>query len=117
MAVSKKTVKKPDESRKFPNGKVDVVKVGEFTVGLSTFRPGWKWSKHVKPIAKTDSCQAHHVAYCISGQMAGVMDDGTKWSIKEGDVIDLPPGHDGWVVGNKPALFLDFMGATQYAKE
>ena len=27
----------------------------------NTFEPGWQWSKHVKPIAKTDSCQAAHM--------------------------------------------------------
>ena len=117
MAVSKKSVKKPDETRKFAKGKLEVVKVGEFTFGRGTFQPGWKWSNAVKPIAKTDSCQAHHVGYVISGRMAGVMDDGTKWEIGAGDIIDLPPGHDAWTVGKKPVIFLDFMGAAEYAKK
>jgi hypothetical protein len=25
------------------------------------FEPGWKWSNNVKPIAQTDTCQAHQV--------------------------------------------------------
>ena len=116
LTVSRKALKKPDETRKFRNGKLDVVKVGEFTIGRSTLRPGWKWSKAIKPSVKTESCQSHHVGFCISGKMEGVMDDGTKWVVTEGDVIDLPPGHDAWVVGKKPVVFLDFMGASQYAK-
>ena len=28
----------------------------------------------------------------------------------------LPAGHDGWVVGDEPAVLVDFFGATDYAK-
>ena len=117
MAVSKKSVKKPDETRKFAKGNVAVVKIGEFTLGRGTYQPGWKWSKSVKPIAKTESCQAHHVGYLISGRMAGVMDDGTEWEIAAGDAIDIPPGHDAWTVGKAPAVLIDFMGAAGPAKK
>lgn len=117
MLTSKKNVKTPDETRKFAKGKIDIVKVADFTFGLGTFEPGWKWSKSVKPIVKTESCQAHHVGYVISGKMAGVMNDGTTWEIGPGDVGDIPPGHDAWTVGKKPVLLLDFMGAADYAKK
>ena len=49
-------------------GKVEIVNIGGGVVGLATFEPGWKWSEHVKPIAGTDSCQASHVGYVISGR-------------------------------------------------
>lgn len=117
MTLSKKSSKKPDETRKFDKGILKVAKVGDFTLGLGTYRPGWKWSESVKPIVKTDSCRGHHTGYVISGRMAGVMDDGTKWVLSAGDFVDLPPGHDAWVVGKKPVVFLDFMGAADYAKK
>jgi len=41
------------------------------------FKLGWSWEKCVKPIAKTNSCQAPHTQY-ISGRMKVVMDDGTE---------------------------------------
>jgi hypothetical protein len=28
----------------------------------------------------------------------------------------LPPGHDAWVVGNEPAVVVDFQGMVDYAK-
>jgi hypothetical protein len=115
--LSRKNHNTPDETRKFDKGKLEVVKLGEFTLGRGTYEPGWKWSVSVKPIVKTDSCQAHHVGYVISGRMAGVMDDGTKWEIGPSDSVDLPPGHDAWTVGNQPVVFIDFMGAAQYAKQ
>ena len=116
MRVTKKNVKTPDEIRKFPKGKLEVVKVGDFNIGRGTYRAGWKWSESVKPIVKTETCQAHHVGYTISGRLAGVMEDGSKWEIGPGDVVDIPPGHDAWVVGKVPVVLIDFMGAVNYAK-
>jgi hypothetical protein len=71
---------KPDETRPFKDGKrkVDVVTVGEHTVGRGTFEPGWRWSEHVKPIAGTASCQAAHTGYVLEGRMVVKMDDGTS---------------------------------------
>jgi quercetin dioxygenase-like cupin family protein len=45
------------------------------------------------------------------------MDDGTETTTKAGDVLSLPPGHDGWVVGNEPVVFIDFQGMVDYAKK
>ena len=112
-----KSFSAPDEVRQFEKGKVELVKVGGTTVGRGVFQPGWRWSKHVKPIAKTRSCEAPHFQYHISGTMHVVMDDGTEKDLKAGDVSLLPSGHDAWVVGNEPAIVVDFQGMVDYAKE
>src|SRR5947208_8872181 len=80
MPSSKMEVKhlnSPDEVRKFENGKIELVKMGGGTIGRAKFEPGWRWSKHVKPIAKTDSCEAPHFQYHVSGVLHIVMNDGT----------------------------------------
>ena len=33
-----------------------------------------------------------------------------------GDVTSLPSGHDAWVVGDEPAVVVDWYGASNYAK-
>jgi hypothetical protein len=116
VGLTKKNHSTLDETRKFEKGKLEVIKVGEFTLGRGTYEPGWKWSSFVKPIVKTDSCQAHHVGYAVSGRMVGVMNDGSKWEIGPGDSVDLHPSHDAWTVRNEPAAFIEFMRAAQYAK-
>jgi hypothetical protein len=113
---SKKSMNKPDETRKFPKGSMKIAKIGDRSVGLGSYAPGWRWSKDLKPIAKTDRCMAHHVGYAISGRMSGVMEDGMKWSVKKGDLLDLPPGHDAWVVGKEKFVFIDMNIAPSYAK-
>jgi len=117
--MSKAQVKnfgKPDEVRQFPKGKVELIKVGEATVGRAVLEPGWRWATCVKPIAKTKSCQAPHFQYQISGVIRVRMDDGTEFDCKPGDVTLIPPGHDAWVVGNEPAVVVDFQGMVDYAK-
>ncbi len=106
----------PDETRPFTKGKMEVVTVGGFTVGRGTFEPGWKWSECVKPIAGTESCQAAHLGYMVAGRMHIVMDDGTETELGPGSAVAIPAGHDAWIVGNEPCVFIDFMGAEHYAK-
>jgi hypothetical protein len=107
---------KPDEVRKFEHGKLELVNIDGKMVGRGTFQPGWKWSKHVKPIAKTASCEAPHFQYQLSGKMHVVMDDGTEAESVAGDVVSLESGHDAWVVGNEPVVVGDFPGMVDYAK-
>ncbi len=111
-----KSFGKPDEVREFPKGRVELVKIGGATIGRATFEPGWKWSTSVQPLAKTTSCEAPHYQYHVSGILMVKMDDGTLVECKPGDVSLLPHGHDAWVVGNEPAVVVDFQGMIDYAK-
>ena len=43
------------------------------------------------------------------------MDDGTEDEFGPGDVSNLPPGHDAWVVGDDPVVVIDITGMGQYA--
>jgi hypothetical protein len=112
-----KSLNLPEEVRKFDKGKVELVNVAGATIGRATFEPGWKCSTCVKPIANTNSCQAAHFGYQVSGTMTTRMDDGTEKTSKAGDVLNIPPGHDAWVVGNEPVVVLDFQGMVDYAKQ
>ncbi|MBF0486321.1 MAG: cupin domain-containing protein [Candidatus Omnitrophica bacterium] len=114
--IEVKHMDSPDEVRKFEKGQVDLVKIGGGVVGRAVFQPGWKWSEHVKPIAKTKSCEAPHFQYHVSGILKVIMDDGTEAELRAGDVSYLPSGHDAWVVGNEPAVVVDFQGMMEYAK-
>jgi len=108
----------PEETRPFEGGtgQVQLVNVDEGGVGRATFLPGWRWSEHVMPIAQTDSCQAAHMGYFVSGRMKVVMDDGQEMEFGPGDFFVIPPGHDAWVEGNEPFVGFELMSAEQYAK-
>jgi hypothetical protein len=52
----------------------------------------------------------------VSGRLAVRMDDGTEIVAGPGDITSLPPGHDGWVVGDEPVVVIDWYGAGNFAK-
>jgi len=112
----KKSLNTPDETRTFDKGKVELVTIGKVTFGRAVFQPGWKWSESVKPIVKTESCQAGHTQYVISGKLHIVMDNGTEFDVSAGDTMVIPPGHDAWVVGDEPFVAIDVTGMTRYAQ-
>jgi hypothetical protein len=115
-SLVRKSIDKPDEVRQFPNGELRLVDLAGKQVGRATFEPGWRWSKDVKPIAKTESCQGAHAGYVISGRMHVVMDDGTEDDFGPGDVMIAAPGHDAWTVGSEPCVVIDWQGFGDYAK-
>lgn len=107
---------RPDETREFPHGRVEIVKIGGTEIGRLVLEPGWRWSNDVKPLAGTDSCHAPHFQYHVSGRLAIRMDDGTEIMAEPGDVTSLPGGHDAWVVGDEPVVVVDWYGASSYAR-
>ena len=114
--IESQSIEKPHESRPFrEHGHMDVVTLGDFTLGKGTFEPGWRWSDDVKPIAGTESCQARHTGICISGHMTVRMEDGTEATVGPGDVVLIEPGHDAWVLGDEPCVMYD-TGVAAYAK-
>jgi len=116
-ASEHKMFSKPDETRSFPHGRAEVVNIGGGAVGRLVFEPGWRWSKDVKPLAQTKSCEAPHFQYHVSGKLAIRMDDGTEFIAGPGEVTALPSGHDAWVVGDEPAVVVDWFGASNYGKK
>jgi hypothetical protein len=106
----------PDEVRKFPHGRVEIVKVGDAEIGRLVLQPGWRWSNDVKPIAGTELCEAPHMQYHVSGRVHVRMADGAEFEAGPGDVSSLPQGHDAWVVGDEPAVVVDWYGASNYAR-
>lgn len=115
--IERKSFATPEETRTFPNGKIEIVSVGGQQVGLARFEPGWKWSNDVKPIAGTTSCQAPHLGYVISGRMHIVSDDGTGIDYGPGDAMSVSPGHDAWVLGTDACVIFDVTAAPVYAKK
>ncbi|MBT1001641.1 cupin domain-containing protein [Paenarthrobacter sp. DKR-5] len=114
----RKSLDEPEETRSFEDGKgkLDLVDLQNGGVGRAVFEPGWQWSRHVKPPVKTDSCEAAHTGYVVSGRLKVVMNDGQETEFAAGDYMAVPPGHDAWVVGDEHCVMLDWQGFADYAR-
>ncbi|MBT8160341.1 MULTISPECIES: cupin domain-containing protein [Arthrobacter] len=104
----------PDESRRPDKTVVDVVTVGDYTIGRLTFEPGWSWESCIKPVVQTDSCQANHVGFCVAGTLEVETTDGKKMTISQGDSYTIPPGHNAWVVGDETFTSIEFVSAAEF---
>lgn len=108
----------PDETRIFPKGKFELVRIGGMTIGRATYQPGWKWSEDVGAAMGQARCNVEHVGLVLSGCATAAMEDGTVHEMRAGDLFYIPPGppgHDSWVVGDEAYVSLHFMGADDYA--
>ena len=112
-AIRRKSFEDPDGLRALPLLDVSLARIGSHTIGRGVVQPGWHWAKHMAPVMGTESCPVHHVQVLMSGRFAVRMDDGEEVAFQPGDVMDIPPGHDAWVVGDEPAVLLDFAGKIE----
>jgi class 3 adenylate cyclase len=99
-----------------PTSRVEMVELDDRIVARITWEPGWRWSKDMSAITGTQYCQSHHVGMVISGTLHIQMADGAELEFNPGDVLEIPPGHDAWVVGDVPAVTVDFEAMRGFAK-
>lgn len=105
----------PDETFRFSGGIEDMVDLGDVTVGRVVTEPGWRWSKDVRPLVGGEWCQARHVGIVISGRLGVTLADGTQFELEPDDVYEIPPGHDGYTVGDEPAVVVEWTGLRAFA--
>lgn len=105
-----KNLGQPEETIELAGMREDAVEVGDFTVARVVSQPGWRWSLHMKSAVGTEWCEAHHVGWQLSGRQGYVLRDGTTFEIGPDDVFDVPPGHDGYTVGDEPAVSIEWSG-------
>ena len=87
---------------------VDTVPVGDARVKRMIYPAGFRWSTHVKPIVGTELCTHAHVGFLARGQIHVEYADGCIREFKAPQVMSVEPGHDGWVVGDEPAVLIEF---------
>ena len=88
--------------------KLDIVRVGAARVKRVVYPPGFRWSTHMKPVSGTDLCMHAHVGFLAQGQIHMEFADGCIVEFMAPQVVSIEPGHDGWVVGNEPAVLIEF---------
>lgn len=116
MQIYAKSFDRPDETRPIgTKGRAEIIRLGNVTATRATFPPGWRWSVNVKPMAGTELCQCRHIGYVLSGRLKVRLSNGTERELAPGEVFDVPPGHDAWVVGDKPYIAVDLEMADKAA--
>jgi quercetin dioxygenase-like cupin family protein len=106
----------PDEVREFALGRFELYRIGGREIGRAIYEPGWRWTKHVAPIAGTELCEVDHLGLVISGTAGVKMADASERVLRPGDFFAIPAGHDSWVIGDEQYESLHVLGAEFYAR-
>ena len=96
------------ETRVIGGVQIDVVRAGASRVKRLIYPPGFRWSKDMKAIVGTDFCMHAHVGFLTAGQVHIQYGDGCTQEFLAPQVMVIEPEHDGWVVGNEPAIVVEF---------
>jgi class 3 adenylate cyclase len=111
--IRRKSLLDPDSRVSYPHGGGELVRVGSLAVGRARLEPGWRWSTSVRPLVGTASCEIHHFHVLLRGRLAIALDGEEPEEFGPGDVFDVPPGHDSWVVGDETVELLDVAGNVE----
>ena len=109
-----KAFDRPDRLIEGPGVVERVVMFGTLAVARSSHAPGWRWSTHIKPIVGTDWCQVRHVGVVLSGRLGVELADGSSFEFGPETAYDIPPGHDGYVIGDDSAVVVEWTGVLEW---
>jgi len=99
---------KNTEHREIGGVVLDMVRTGNARVKRAIYPVGFRWSKNIKPITGTDQCMHAHVGFIAQGRIHMEFADGCVKEFIAPQVFVIEPGHDGWVVGQEPAVVIEF---------
>jgi len=94
----------------------DIVRAGNGRVKRTIYGIGFQWETHMKKAVTTDICMHAHVGFLAHGHVQVRFPDGCTRDWVAPAVVVLEPGHTGWVVGNEPAVLIEFDFAGETAK-
>lgn len=114
--LERKSFDRPDETRSLGRGSANIANIGGYALMFVSLEPGWRWSEDVKPMVGTESCQANHLIHFVSGRLH-VTRGASEEEYGPGDIGHIPSGHDAWVVGNEPVVYLDITGSGVFPRQ
>jgi len=117
----KKNLDTPDERIQFEGVMADVVQIGDASISRNVFEPDAHCAlggRRLKGNHRAEeSCQAHHTGVAVEGTLRVEMDDGSTMEVGPNEVFDIPPGHDGWVVSDRPFIGINWSGVRTWLPE
>ena len=96
------------ERREVGHVRLEVGRAGAARVKRMIYPPGFRWSVDMRPSVGTDLCMHAHVGFLASGEIHIEYADGCIIEHKAPQIVSIEPGHDGWVVGKKPVVLIEF---------
>lgn len=74
----------------------------------SIYPVGFHWAEHIKPLVGTELCDHAHIGFLARGHIHMTFADGCTRDFVAPQVVMIEAGHDGRVIGNEPAVLIEF---------
>jgi hypothetical protein len=97
-----------DEHREMCGVQVDVARAGAARVKRLIYPPGYHWANEMAALIGSRYCMHAHVGFMARGQINVRFADGCVEEYKAPKFVRVEPGHEGWVVGDEPAVLIEF---------
>ncbi len=93
---------------------IDIAPAGQGRVKRVIYPVGFRWARDMQAVSGTRLCMHAHVGFLVKGKIHMQYGDGCVVEFTAPQAVVIDPGHDGWVVGDEPAVLIefDFMGDT-----
>jgi hypothetical protein len=96
------------DSRSVGGVQLDIVRAGDGRVKRAIYPAGFRWSTHMKSVTGTATCQHAHVGFLAKGRIHVHFPDGCVQEYEAPAALAIEPGHDAWVMGDEPAVVIEF---------
>jgi hypothetical protein len=96
------------EHREIGGVHVDTFRAGHGRVKRMIYPPGFNWELHLKQAVGTELCTHAHVGFLARGEIHVRFQDGQVEEFKAPQFVAVQPNHEGWVVGDGPAVLIEF---------
>lgn len=87
---------------------IDVGRAGAARVKRVVYPAGFRWSTHMQSTVGSERCMHAHVGFLARGRVHIEYADGSVAEFAAPQVVEIFPGHDGWVVGDEAAVLIEF---------
>ena len=97
-----------DEHREVGGVQVDIVRAGNARVKRMIYPPGFRWDTHLSAVVGSQLCNHAHLGFLAKGEIHVRFADGCVEKFRAPQFVSVEPGHEGWVVGEEPAVLIEF---------
>ena len=97
-----------DERHDIGGVEVDIARAGAVRIKRMIYPPGFSWDTHLAPVLGKKLCPHAHVGFMAKGQINVRFADGCVEEFKAPTFVAVEPNHAGWVVGDEPAVLIEF---------
>jgi hypothetical protein len=100
----------PETVLGFDQGRLDLITIGDRLVAKGSWAPGWRWPGTGPPDRRAGPPAGRIAGTVLAGRAKIRAPGGRTVDLTRGDLFEITPEHESWVVGYRPWEVLYFDG-------